>query len=104
MFDEVSVDSTEGSRLDWLTPEASRPNLSPDGSHAVYVVDPKGNQLRPGDRFSIRIETSGVDGSNRRGLSRLMKNARLGNRERAGVGIEVPLHADSEYAAPWVAP
>ena len=32
-----------------------------------------------------------------------MKNASLGNRERAGVGIEAPLDADSEYAAPWVA-
>ena len=28
--------------------------------------------------------------------SRLMKNANLGNRERAGVGIEAPLDADSE--------
>ena len=36
--------------------------------------------------------------------SRLMKNASLGNSERAGVGIEAPLDADSEEAAPWVAP
>ena len=35
--------------------------------------------------------------------SRLMKNASLGYRERAGVGIEAPLNADSEEAAPWVA-
>ena len=33
-----------------------------------------------------------------------MKNASLGNSERAGVGIEAPLDADSEEAAPWVAP
>ena len=37
-------------------------------------------------------------------FSRLMKNASLGNSERAGVGIEAPLDADSEEAAPWVAP
>ena len=28
--------------------------------------------------------------------SRVMKNASLGNRERAGAGIEAPLDADSE--------
>ena len=37
-------------------------------------------------------------------FSRLMKNASLGNSERAGVGIEAPLDADSEEAVPWVAP
>ena len=31
-----------------------------------------------------------------RNPSRLMKNASLGNSERAGVGIETPLDADSE--------
>ena len=36
--------------------------------------------------------------------SRLMKNASLGNSERAGAGIEAPLDADSEEAAPWGAP
>ena len=33
--------------------------------------------------------------------NRLMKNASLGNSERAGAGIETPLDADSEEAAPW---
>ena len=33
-----------------------------------------------------------------------MKNASLGNRERAGAGIEAPLDADSKEAAPWGAP
>ena len=37
-------------------------------------------------------------------LSRLMKNASLGNRERDGVGIEAPLNAGSEQAVPWIAP
>ena len=37
-------------------------------------------------------------------LSRLMKNASLGSRERVAGGIEAPLDADSEEAAPWVAP
>ena len=36
--------------------------------------------------------------------NRLMKNASLGNRERAGVGIEAPLDADSEQAVSWIAP
>ena len=34
--------------------------------------------------------------SRRGSTSRLMKTASLGYRERAGVGIEVPLDADSE--------
>ena len=53
---------------------------------------------------SILVYTLGQEGIRQYTSSKLMQNASLGNREQAGAGIEAPLHADSEYAAPWVAP
>ena len=46
--------------------------------------------------FLIESGPTREDSNHLRGLSRLMKNASLGYRERAGVVIEAPLDADSE--------
>ena len=65
MFEGMSVDgvdSVEDQRLDWISQEAFRPNLSLDGSRVVYGRD------REGDGFSTAIETSKPDGSGRKRL------------------------------------
>ena len=70
LLDEVSIDYPGGDRLDLLKQRAYRPQLSPDGERAAYSVDPEGNRIWDfGDDYSIAIETSRVDGSNRRRLT-----------------------------------
>ena len=70
LLDEVSIDYPGGDRLDLLKETAYRPQLSPDGERAVYSVDPEGNRIWDfGDDYSIAIETSRVDGSNRHRLT-----------------------------------
>lgn len=56
------VDSVEDQRLDWISQEAFRPDLSLDGSRVVYGRD------REGDGFSTAIEMSKPDGSGRKRL------------------------------------
>ena len=70
LLDEVSIDYPGGDRLELLKQTAYRPQLSPDGERAAYSVDPEGNRIWDfGDDYSIAIETSRVDGSNRRRLT-----------------------------------
>ena len=75
MFEEMSVDAPDGTRLDWLSSEILRPNLAPDGSRAVYAVDP--DRDRFGSRYSIAIETSNLDGSDRKRLTDDQRGAYL---------------------------
>ena len=66
MFEGMTVDgvdSPEGQRLGWVSPEAFRPDLSPDGSRVVYGQDPEE------DGYSTVIETSKPDGSGRQRLT-----------------------------------
>ena len=72
-------------------------------SRFKHVIETKSGRLR---RLTpVELErlngfpddwTAGVPDNRRAFLIRLMKNASLGNSERAGVGIEAPLDADSE--------
>ena len=70
LLDEVSVEYPSADELGFLSGVAFRPRLAPNGQRAVYSVDPEGNRIwRIGDRYSIAIEISKLNGTDKHRLT-----------------------------------